>query len=105
MSQLINSAAAASRAAEFRDQLSERVLIADGAMGTMLYTKGVFINRCYDELNLPAPAMVRELHEEYVKAGAQIVETNTFGANRIRLAGYGLAETGGRCNGLRFPAT
>jgi methionine synthase / methylenetetrahydrofolate reductase(NADPH) len=50
---------AVSRAAEFRDQLSNRVLVADGAMGTMLYTKGVFINRCYDELNLSAPAMVR----------------------------------------------
>ncbi len=83
---------AASRAAEFREQLSKRVLVADGAMGTMLYTKGVFINRCYDELNLSAPAMVRELHEEYVKAGAEILETNTFGANRIRLAGYGFAE-------------
>ena len=83
---------APSRAAEFREQLSNRVLVADGAMGTMLYTKGVFINRCYDELNLSAPAMVRELHEEYVKAGAEILETNTFGANRIRLAGYGLVE-------------
>jgi methionine synthase / methylenetetrahydrofolate reductase (NADH) len=83
---------APSRAAEFREQLSNRVLVADGAMGTMLYTKGVFINRCYDELNLSAPAMVRELHEEYVKAGAEILETNTFGANRIRLAGYGFAE-------------
>jgi methionine synthase / methylenetetrahydrofolate reductase(NADPH) len=83
---------ALSRAAEFREQLSKRVLIADGAMGTMLYSKGVFINRCYDELNLSAPALVQELHEEYVKAGAEILETNTFGANRIRLAGYGFAE-------------
>jgi methionine synthase I (cobalamin-dependent)/5,10-methylenetetrahydrofolate reductase len=83
---------AVSRAAEFREQLSKRVLIADGAMGTMLYSKGVFINRCYDELNLSAPALVKELHEEYVKAGAEILETNTFGANRIRLAGYGFAE-------------
>jgi homocysteine S-methyltransferase len=87
-----NTTSETSRAAEFREQLSRRVLVADGAMGTMLYTKGVFINRCYDELNLSAPAMVRELHEEYVKAGAEIVETNTFGANRIRLAGYGFAE-------------
>jgi len=86
------SIAAPSRAAEFREQLSRRVLVADGAMGTMLYSKGIFINRCYDELNLSAPALVRELHEEYVKAGAEIIETNTFGANRMRLAAYGYAE-------------
>src|SRR5512147_1400178 len=81
-----------SRSREFRDQLSRRVLVADGAMGTMLYAKGVFINRCYDELNLSAPQMVREIHEAYVKAGAQILETNTFGATRPRLAGFGLVE-------------
>ena len=61
-------------------------------MGTMLYSKGVFINRCFDELNLSAPALVKEVHEEYVRAGAEILETNTFGANRARLAAYGLAE-------------
>jgi homocysteine S-methyltransferase len=81
-----------SRAAEFRDQLAERVLVADGAMGTMLYAKGVFINRCYDELNLSAPATVKEVHEAYLKAGAEILETNTFGANRARLAHYGFAD-------------
>ena len=80
------------RAGEFRQQLARRVLVADGAMGTMLYSKGVFINRCFDELNLSSPALVREVHEEYVKAGAEIIETNTFGANRARLAAYGLAE-------------
>jgi homocysteine S-methyltransferase len=61
-------------------------------MGTMFYSRGVFINKCYDELNLSAPAMVREIHEEYVKAGAEIIETNTFGANRMRLGGYGFAD-------------
>ncbi len=61
-------------------------------MGTVLYAKGVFINRCYDELNLSSPALVRETHQEYVKAGAEILETNTFGANRMRLAAFGLAE-------------
>jgi homocysteine S-methyltransferase len=81
-----------SRAAEFREQLATRVMVADGAMGTMLYTKGVFINRCYDELNLSAAGMVGEIHREYVKAGAEIVETNTFGANRMRLAAFGMAE-------------
>jgi methionine synthase I (cobalamin-dependent)/5,10-methylenetetrahydrofolate reductase len=81
-----------SQAAEFREKLTRRVLVADGAMGTMLYTKGVFINRCYDELNLSAPALVKEVHDEYLKAGAEIIETNTFGANRARLAAYGFAE-------------
>ena len=67
-------------------------MVADGAMGTMLYSKGVFINRCFDELNLSAADMVRQIHQEYVKAGAEILETNTFGANRMRLAAFGLAE-------------
>ena len=64
-----------SRAKEFRDQLESRALVADGAMGTMLYAKGVFINRCYDELNLSSPDLVRGVHQEYVKAGAEILET------------------------------
>jgi homocysteine S-methyltransferase len=81
-----------SKASEFRAELANRVIVADGAMGSMLYAKGVFINRCYDELNLSAPALVKEIHEEYVRAGAEILETNTFGANRIRLGGYGFAE-------------
>jgi methionine synthase / methylenetetrahydrofolate reductase(NADPH) len=67
-------------------------LVADGAMGTMLYSKGVFINRCYDELNLSAPALVGEVHQEYVRAGAEILEANTFGANRLRLAPFGLGD-------------
>src|SRR5580693_2211064 len=82
----------ASRVKTFRDQLSRRVLVADGAMGTMLYDKGIFINRCYDELNLTAPDMIRQIHADYVKVGAEILETNTFGANRMRLAAFGFAE-------------
>ncbi|MCC6859781.1 MAG: bifunctional homocysteine S-methyltransferase/methylenetetrahydrofolate reductase [Bryobacterales bacterium] len=81
-----------SRAAEFRELLGRRPVVADGAMGSMLYSRGVFINRCYDELNLSAPDLVRGIHQEYAKAGAEILETNTFGANRPRLAGYGLGE-------------
>src|SRR5271165_1701027 len=81
-----------SRAKEFRGQLQSRVLVADGAMGTVLYSKGVFINRCFDELNLSMPALVRETHQEYVKAGAEILETNTFGATRTRLGAFGLSE-------------
>jgi methionine synthase / methylenetetrahydrofolate reductase (NADH) len=67
-------------------------MVADGAMGTALYAKGVFINRCYDELNLTQGALVRSVHEDYVKAGAEILESNTYGANRIRLGSFGLAE-------------
>jgi homocysteine S-methyltransferase len=80
------------RAQEFREQLTQRVMVADGAMGTMLYSRGVFINRCFDELNLAQPDLVRQIHREYVKAGAEIIETNTFGANRARLAAFGIAE-------------
>jgi methionine synthase / methylenetetrahydrofolate reductase (NADH) len=69
-----------------------RVHLFDGAMGTMLYAKGVFINVCYDELNLRAPDLVRDIHRAYVKAGAEILETNTFGANPVKLGHYGLAE-------------
>ena len=88
----MNATSTLSRAKEFREQLGKRVLVADGAMGTMLYTKGIFINRCYDELNIVSPQMVREIHEQYVKAGAEILETNTFGATRPRLATFGLGE-------------
>jgi methionine synthase I (cobalamin-dependent)/5,10-methylenetetrahydrofolate reductase len=68
----------------------ERIIVFDGAMGTMLYSKGVFINQCYDELNLRAPDMITELHRAYVKAGAEVIESNTFGANRLKLTPYGL---------------
>jgi homocysteine S-methyltransferase len=69
-----------------------RVHVLDGAMGTMLYAKGVFVNVCYDELNLTHPTLVREVHEAYVRAGAEILETNTFGANPVKLSSFGLAE-------------
>ncbi len=68
----------------------ERVIVFDGAMGTMLYARGVFINQCYDELNLRAPALVKGVHDEYVRAGAEVLETNSFGANRAKLVQYGL---------------
>src|SRR5580765_6961686 len=75
----------------FRDLLeSDKAYIFDGAMGTMLYTKGIYINRSYDELNLVAADLVREVHAEYVRAGADIIETNTFGANVNKLQPYGL---------------
>ena len=75
----------------FRDLLeSEGIHVIDGAMGTMLYAKGVYINRCYDELNISNPDLVREIHVEYVRAGADIIETNTFGATAHKLQQYGL---------------
>jgi homocysteine S-methyltransferase len=67
-------------------------VLCDGAMGTMLYARGVFINRCYDELNLSQPEMVRGVHTEYLQAGAEVIETNTFGANLYRLEHYGLGD-------------
>jgi len=81
-----------SRAAEFRSKLQSKIVVADGAMGTMLYAKGIFINRCFDELNLSAPQIVKEIHQEYVRAGAEVLETNTFGGNRIRLSAFGFGE-------------
>src|SRR4051812_2952692 len=67
-------------------------IIGDGAMGTMLYSMGAPANACFDEINLTAADMVRKVHEAYVKAGAEIVETNTYGANRFKLASYDLAD-------------
>jgi homocysteine S-methyltransferase len=67
-------------------------VLCDGAMGTMLYSCGVFINRCYDELNVTQPDMVRSVHEQYLLAGAEVIETNTFGANSFRLEHYGLRD-------------
>jgi methionine synthase / methylenetetrahydrofolate reductase (NADH) len=80
------------RAVDFRKKIQSKIVVADGAMGTMLYAKGIFINRCFDELNLSAPSLVKEIHQEYVRAGAEVLETNTFGGNRIRLAAFGFAE-------------
>lgn len=83
----------------FNDLLKDgRVHVFDGAMGTMLYGRGVFVNVCYDELNLRQPDLVRDIHREYVKAGAEIIETNTFGANPFKLANYGLADETERIN-------
>ena len=67
-------------------------VLFDGAIGTMLYAKGIFINQCYDELNLRSPDLVRDIHRAYRQGGAEVLETNTFGANRLKLAGYGLEQ-------------
>ena len=76
----------------FLDALDSRVLVCDGAMGTLLYAQGVFINRCFDALNLTDPSRVSAVHDDYVRAGADVIETNTFGANRIKLRSFGLAD-------------
>jgi len=76
----------------FLNALDDRVLVCDGAMGTMLYGKGVFINRCFESLNQSQPELVVDVHSEYLKAGADVIETNTFGANRMKLRGFGLGD-------------
>lgn len=77
---------------DFREALREGVILADGAMGTELYRRGVFINRCYDELNLGRPELVSSVHADYVAAGADVVTTNTYGAHRLRLVRHGLED-------------
>ncbi len=77
---------------KFLESLQNRTLLCDGAMGTMLYQAGVFVNRCFDELNLTDGPMIRQVHEAYIKAGADIIETNTFGANRFKLEKFGLEK-------------
>jgi homocysteine S-methyltransferase len=76
----------------FLEAIDEQVLVADGAMGTMLYAKGIFVNKCFDALNLTQPDLVAEVHQAYVRAGADLLETNTFGANRVKLASFGAAD-------------
>lgn len=78
---------------DFRQAVTDdRVYVFDGAMGTMIYARGVYINRCYDELNLTQGDLILSLHREYVKAGADIIETNTYGANRLKLTAHGLDD-------------
>lgn len=77
---------------DFKTRLKHGPILCDGAMGTLLYAKGVFINRCYDELNLSQPELILDIHQEYVKAGAEILETNTFGGNAFRLGRHGFLD-------------
>jgi homocysteine S-methyltransferase len=76
----------------FREYLKDSIVVFDGAMGTELYARGVFINRCFDELNLSNPELVRDVHRGYRKAGADVLETNTFGATSFKLKGHGFAD-------------
>jgi len=79
-------------AAAFLERLHERPLLGDGAMGTMLYARGVPLDACFDVLNVNEPKVVQGIHAEYIQAGADWIETNTFGANRFKLAVHGLAS-------------
>jgi homocysteine S-methyltransferase len=75
----------------FVNEVQERIVVADGGMGTMLYGKGMYVNQCYDALNTANPDAVRDVHQQYVRAGAELIETNTFGANPVKLEPHGLA--------------
>ncbi|MFH1070947.1 MAG: homocysteine S-methyltransferase family protein, partial [Candidatus Glassbacteria bacterium] len=75
----------------FREAIAGSVLVCDGAMGTLIYTRGVHLSRCFDEVNLSNPYLVGKIHQDYVNAGANVIETNTFGANRIKLGRHALA--------------
>jgi methionine synthase I (cobalamin-dependent)/5,10-methylenetetrahydrofolate reductase len=77
---------------DFLDSLHEQVLLCDGAMGTMIYSKGVYLNSCFDELNLINPDLIKDIHRDYIQSGADIIETNTFGANRYKLKKFGLED-------------
>lgn len=77
---------------DFLTRLRQGPILCDGAMGTLLYSKGVFINRCYDELNLSQPDLIRQVHQEYFQAGAEVIETNTFGGNSFRLSRYSCGD-------------
>jgi methionine synthase I (cobalamin-dependent)/5,10-methylenetetrahydrofolate reductase len=79
-------------ASDFLARIKQSPVLCDGAMGTLLYAKGIFINRSYDELNLSQPDLIRGIHHEYLQAGAEIIETNTFGGNSFRLARHSLAD-------------
>ena len=87
----MNDKAASPSVKPLLQRLAEGAVVVDGAMGTMLYARGVFVNRCFDELNLSNPGLVRSIHQEYVAAGAEIIEANTFGAHRFKLGPHGLA--------------
>src|ERR1700721_3541998 len=79
-------------AADFLARIKEFPVLCDGAMGSLLYAKGIFINRSYDEMNLSQPDLIRGIHHDYLQAGAEIIETNTFGANSFRLGRHSLAD-------------
>src|SRR5947209_17537272 len=90
-------------AQDLLSRLKQGPVLCDGAMGTLLYAKGVFINKCYDELNLIQADLIRNIHQDYLNAAAEIIETNTSGGNSIRLSRHGLAEHVGEINSQCAP--
>jgi len=76
----------------FEEFLKENLVLLDGAMGSLIYEKGVFIDKCYDELNLSRPDLIRSIHEDYIRSGARVIETNTYGANRFKLKSHNLLD-------------
>lgn len=76
----------------FLERIERGVLLGDGAMGTQLYERGVYINRNYDDLNLSDPHIVKAVHRDYMQSGAMVIETNTFGANSVKLGKHGVAD-------------
>ena len=76
----------------FLERLQKGVMLCDGAMGTLLYMKGVSYHRSFDEQNISNPKIVLDVHQNYIRAGAEIIETNTFGANAVRLKNFGLED-------------
>src|SRR5689334_16516776 len=76
----------------FLEALAAGGLVGDGAMGSLLYERGIYVNRNFDEVNLSQPELVYLIHREYLLAGAHVLESNSYGANRVRLARHGLAE-------------
>lgn len=76
----------------FLDRLERGPVLADGAMGSQLYARGISYERCFDELNLTDPALIQRIHRDYIRAGAELIETNTYGANRFKLAQFGLED-------------
>ncbi len=75
---------------DFMKMLREEGILADGALGTEIYKRGIFINRCFDELNISNPSLIKEIHDSYIAAGALLIETNTFTGSRPALAAHGL---------------
>ena len=90
----------AENSARFRDRLRSGVILFDGAVGTEIYREGVFINRAFESLNLGDGKLIRDIHRRYVKSGAEVITTNTFGANRARMKEFGLEDEFAEINRL-----